>query len=41
MRQSSTVLISNRFTALENLEADVHINRASENIREKIKISIV
>jgi hypothetical protein len=31
--------ISNRFTALENLNAVVDINRASETIRENIKIS--
>jgi hypothetical protein len=33
------VEISNRFTALENLDDDVDINRAWETIRENIKIS--
>jgi hypothetical protein len=31
--------ISNRFAALENLDFEVHINRASETIRENINIS--
>jgi hypothetical protein len=31
--------ISNRFSALENLDAEVDINRAWETIRESIKIS--
>jgi hypothetical protein len=33
------VEISNRFTALENIDAEVDINRAGENIRENTKIS--
>jgi hypothetical protein len=33
------VEISNRFTALENLDDNVDINRAWETIRENIKIS--
>jgi hypothetical protein len=33
------VEISNRFAALENLDAEVDINRAWETIRQKIKIS--
>jgi uncharacterized protein YqjF (DUF2071 family) len=33
------VEISNRFTALENLDTEVHINRAWETIRENIKVS--
>jgi hypothetical protein len=31
--------ISNRFAALENLDAEVDYNRAWETIRENIKIS--
>jgi hypothetical protein len=31
--------ISNRFTALENLDTEVEINKAWETIRENIKIS--
>jgi hypothetical protein len=34
-----SVEISNRFTALENLDTEVDINKAWENIRENIKIS--
>jgi hypothetical protein len=33
------VEISKRFTALENLDTEVDINRAWETIRENIKIS--
>jgi hypothetical protein len=33
------VEISNSFAALENLDAEVDINRAWETIRENIKIS--
>jgi hypothetical protein len=33
------VEISNRFTALENLDTEVDIKRAWETIRENIKIS--
>jgi hypothetical protein len=32
--------ISNRFTALENLDAEVDINRALETIRQNNKISV-
>jgi hypothetical protein len=32
------VEISNRFTALENLDTEVDINRALETIRQNIKI---
>jgi hypothetical protein len=31
--------ISDRFAALENLDAEMDINRARETIREKLKIS--
>jgi hypothetical protein len=33
------VEISNRFAALENLDAEVDIDRAWETIREKVKVS--
>jgi hypothetical protein len=33
------VKITNRFAALENCDDNVDMNRASENIRENIKIS--
>jgi hypothetical protein len=33
------VEISNRFAALENLDAEVNVNKAWETIRENIKIS--
>jgi hypothetical protein len=32
------VEVSSRFTALENLDAEMNINRAWENIRENINI---
>jgi hypothetical protein len=32
--------ISNRFTALENLDAEVDINRALKTIRQNNKISV-
>jgi hypothetical protein len=38
-KQQYQVKISNRFTALENLNDDVDINRARETIRENIKIA--
>jgi hypothetical protein len=38
-REQYRVDISNRFAALENLDAEVDINRARETIRENIKIS--
>jgi hypothetical protein len=33
------IKVSNRFAALEDLDAEVEINRARETIRENIKIS--
>jgi hypothetical protein len=38
-KEQYCVQISNRFMALENLDAEVDINRAWETIRENIKIS--
>jgi hypothetical protein len=38
-KEQYQVQISNRFAALENLDDDVHINRARETIRKNIKIS--
>jgi hypothetical protein len=38
-RDQYHVEISNRFTALENLDTEVDINRALETIRGNIKIS--
>jgi hypothetical protein len=38
-KEQYRVEISNRFAALENLDSEVDINRASETIRENIKIS--
>jgi hypothetical protein len=38
-KEQYRVEISNRFAALENLDAEVNINRAWETIRENIKIS--
>jgi hypothetical protein len=38
-KEQCRVEISNRFAALENLDAEVDINRAWETIRETIKIS--
>jgi hypothetical protein len=38
-KEQYRVEISNRFAALENLDAEVDINRALETIRENIKIS--
>jgi hypothetical protein len=38
-KQQFRVEISNRFAALENLDAEVDLNRALETIRENIKIS--
>jgi hypothetical protein len=38
-KEQYCVEISNRFAALENLDAEVDINRAWESIRENIKIS--
>jgi hypothetical protein len=38
-REQSLIEISNRFAALENLDAEVNINRAWETIRENTKIS--
>jgi hypothetical protein len=34
------VKISNRFTALENMDENVHVNRVSEHIRDNIKIPV-
>jgi hypothetical protein len=39
LRNKYQVKISNRFSALENLDDSVHINRAWENIRQNINIS--
>lgn len=33
--------IENRFTVLENIDAEIDINRARETIRENLKISII
>jgi hypothetical protein len=38
-REQYPVKFSNRFAALQNLDAEVIINRAWETMREKIKIS--
>jgi hypothetical protein len=38
-KEKYCVEISNRFTALEDLDAEVEINSAWETIRENIKIS--
>jgi hypothetical protein len=38
-KEQYRVEISNRFAALENIDTEVDINRASETIRENIKIS--
>jgi hypothetical protein len=38
-KEQYRVQISDRFAALEDLHAEVDINRASETIRENIKIS--
>jgi hypothetical protein len=38
-KQQCRVEISNRFAALENLDAEADINRIRETIRENIKIS--
>jgi hypothetical protein len=38
-KEQYRVEISSRFAASENLDAEVHINRAWETIRENIKIS--
>jgi hypothetical protein len=38
-KEQYRVQISNRFAALENLDAEVNINRAWATIRENIKIS--
>jgi hypothetical protein len=38
-KEQYRIEISNRFTALENLDDDVDISRAWETIRENIKIS--
>jgi hypothetical protein len=38
-KEQCCVEISNRFAALENLDAEVDFNRALETIRENIKIS--
>jgi uncharacterized FlaG/YvyC family protein len=38
-KEQNRVEISNRFTVLENLDAEVDINRAWETIRENIKFS--
>jgi hypothetical protein len=38
-KKQCLIEISNRFAALENLDAEVNINRAWETIRENIKIS--
>jgi hypothetical protein len=38
-KEQYRVEISNRFTAVENLDAEIDINRAWETIREKIKSS--
>jgi hypothetical protein len=39
-KEQYSVEISNRFTALENLDTEVDINTAWETIRENIKISV-
>jgi hypothetical protein len=39
LKAQNCVQISNRFAALENLDADMDINSAWESIRENIKIS--
>jgi hypothetical protein len=38
-KEKYQVKISNRFTALENLDGTVDINRVGKNTREHIKIS--
>jgi hypothetical protein len=38
-REQCQVEISSRFTALENLDTEVYMNRAWETVRENIKIS--
>jgi hypothetical protein len=38
VKEEYQIKISNRFAALENLDDNVDINRAWENIRENIKI---
>jgi CRISPR/Cas system CMR-associated protein Cmr3 (group 5 of RAMP superfamily) len=38
-KEQYRVGVSNRFVALEDLDAEVEINRAWETIRDKIKIS--
>jgi hypothetical protein len=38
-KEKYRVEVSNRFAALEDLDAEVKINSASETIRENIKIS--
>jgi hypothetical protein len=38
-KEQYNVEISNRIASLENLDADVNINRAWETIRENIKVS--
>jgi hypothetical protein len=39
-KEQYRVEISNRFTALENFDTKLDVNRAWENIRENIKISV-
>jgi hypothetical protein len=41
VRDQYQVKVSNRFTALENLDDNVDINRTWENIRDNIKISAI
>jgi hypothetical protein len=39
VKEKYQIVITNRFAALENLNVDEDINRAWENIKEKIKTS--
>jgi hypothetical protein len=40
-KEQYRVEISKRFTALENLDAEEHIDRASNTIMENIEISVI